>query len=117
MEILGGLNLSQKQFQQMCIAAGCDYLTNVKGVGIHTAFRFVKHSTKDLLELLVKKGGSEEYKNCFSKVGTVFKHQTVFDLNTNSTVPLEKCEVDLSEDVQYLCGKYPYAIYILNDCL
>ncbi|CAB4016217.1 exonuclease 1-like, partial [Paramuricea clavata] len=29
-EILGGLNLSQKQFQQMCIAAGCDYLTNVK---------------------------------------------------------------------------------------
>jgi 5'-3' exonuclease len=53
-EILGGLNLNQKQFRQMCIAAGCDYLTNVKGVGIHTAFRFVKHSTEDLLELLIK---------------------------------------------------------------
>ena len=109
-EILGGLNLNQKQFRQMCIAAGCDYLTNVKGVGIHTAFRFVKHSTEDLLELLIKKGGTEDYKNCFSKVETVFKHQTVFDLNTNSTVPLEKCEVDLPEDVQYLCGKYPYTV-------
>jgi hypothetical protein len=65
----------------------------VKGVGIHTAFRFAKHLTEDLLELLIKKGGTEDYKNCFSKVETVFKHQIVFDLNTNSTVPLENCDV------------------------
>ncbi|CAB4001803.1 Exonuclease 1 [Paramuricea clavata] len=47
-EILDDFNLNHEQFRQMCIAAGCNYLTNVKGVGIHTEFCFVKHSTEDL---------------------------------------------------------------------
>lgn len=89
----------------MCIAAGCDYLRNVKGVGIHTAYHFVHQSTGNFLELLLKRGGSEEYKNSFKKVEKVFKHQTVFNFNSHSATPLEKCEADLTEDVQYLCGK------------
>ena len=32
-DILAGLSINLKQFQQMCIAAGCDYHRNVKGVG------------------------------------------------------------------------------------
>jgi hypothetical protein len=107
-EILGGLNLNQKQFRQMCIAAGCDYKCercwHTHSISFCKTFDWGFVGTID-------KGGTEDYKNCFSKVETVFKHQTVFDLNTNSTVPLEKCEVDLPEDVQYLCGKYPYTIY------
>ena len=27
-EVLEGLKISKKQFQEMCIAAGCDYLKN-----------------------------------------------------------------------------------------
>ena len=46
-DILSGLNINQQQFQQMCIAAGCDYLANVKGVGIHTAYRFVSQPIGD----------------------------------------------------------------------
>ena len=106
-DILSGLNINQKQFQQMCIAAGCDYLANVKGVGIHTAYRFVSQPIGDLLERLLKIGGSEEYKNYFRKIEKVFKHQTVFNMDSHSTAPLEKCETDLTEDVQCLCGKYP----------
>ena len=37
-EILEGLKLNMTQFEKMCIAAGCDFLRNVKGVGIQRAF-------------------------------------------------------------------------------
>ena len=36
-EILERLQLSRRQIRQMCIAAGYDYLKNVKGIGIHRA--------------------------------------------------------------------------------
>ena len=39
--ILAGLNITFKQFQSMCVLAGCDYLKNVQGVGIHTAYKMV----------------------------------------------------------------------------
>ena len=29
-EVLEGLKISEKQFQEMCIAAGCDYLKNIR---------------------------------------------------------------------------------------
>ena len=41
------------QFVEGCIAAGCDYLRNVPGVGINRAFMFVKAGT--LFEELKKK--------------------------------------------------------------
>lgn len=106
-EILDGLNLSMKQFQKMCVAAGCDYLSNVKGVGIHRAFQMVV-SGGDLLQLLESKGASKEYIGCFTKAVAVFQHQTVFDLGTCSTVSLDKWDTDPPSDVQYLCGKYPF---------
>lgn len=105
-EILDGLNINIKQFQQMCIAAGCDYLKNVKGVGIVKAFQFVR-SKFDLLDLLSQRGASKEYKEDFCKAEAVFRHQTVFDLEKCSAVPLEKWETDPSMDVQNFCGKYP----------
>ena len=110
-DVLDGLKLSKKQFQQMCIAAGCDYHRNVKGVGIHKAFQMVA-SEGAILELLAKRGASNEYKECFYKAEAVFQHQTVFDLVTCSTVPLEKCETKQTSDVQFLCGKYPFATCI-----
>jgi hypothetical protein len=32
---MSGLKLSFQQFQKLCLAAGCDYVENVKGIGIH----------------------------------------------------------------------------------
>ena len=109
-EILDGLKLSMKQFHQMCIAAGCDYLSNIRGVGIQRAFEMVA-SHGDLLELLSRRGASQEYKACFGRVEAVFQHQTVFNLSTCTTVPLERWETDPSSDLQNLCGKYPFSIY------
>ena len=93
----------------MCIAAGCDYLANVKGVGIHIAYRFVSQPNGDLLERLLKVGGSEECKNYFRKVEKVFKHQTVFNMDSHSTAPLEKCETNLTEAHKYCQSHVTYS--------
>ena len=52
-KILDGLKVTMIQFVEGCIAAGCDYLRNVAGVGINRAFMFVKAGT--LFEELKKK--------------------------------------------------------------
>ena len=67
----------------MCIIAGCDYLRNVKGIGIKRAFQLVT-SEHDLMELLSLRGEN------FYRVEQVFKHQTVFDLEKCYTVPLQE---------------------------
>ena len=102
-EILEGLKLNMTQFQKMCIAAGYDFLRNVKGVGIQRAFEMAS-SEGDMLEALSRKGADEEYCGNFIKAMTVFNHQTVFDLECCSTVPLKKWDTDPSMDIQYLCG-------------
>ena len=104
--ILDGLDLNMGQFRRMCIIAGCDYLINVKGIGIKRAFQLVI-SKHDLMELLSLRGASDEYKEKFYKVEQVFKHQTVFDLEKCITVPLQECTTKLPSDVQHLCGEYP----------
>lgn len=106
-DVLDGLKLSMKEFRKACIAAGCDYLKNVKGVGIQRAFQMV--ASGQLMELLVGRGASKEYLESFSKAEAVFEHQTVFNLGTCSTVPLKKWETNPPADLQYLCGEYPLA--------
>ena len=104
-EILEGLELSRTQFQHLCIAAGCDYLKNVAGIGVHRAYNFIQKGT--LMKSLAEKGASKEYQEYFYKIEAVFQHQTVFDLESCSTVPLEKWENIPPKDVQHLCGEYP----------
>ena len=104
-EILEGLQLSRRQFLQMCIAAGCNYLKNVKGIGIHRAYVLVKQG--NLMESLTEKGASQEYQDYFHKVEAVFQHQTVYDLISVSTMPLKNLETAPLVDVQHFCGKYP----------
>ena len=96
-EILEGLKVNIKQFQEICIAAGCDYLKNIKGIGIHRVFYL--SATGDILEALAQKGTDETYQANFHKAMAVAHHQTVFDLETCCTVPLRKWETDPSMDV------------------
>ncbi|XP_028410371.1 exonuclease 1-like [Dendronephthya gigantea] len=103
-EILNGLNLNHKKFKQMCIAAGCDYVKNLKGVGIHTAYRLIQQPNEDLCELLLKKAGTQEYKDHFIGAEAIFRHQTLFNLDILSTTHLHECETALSAVVQHLCG-------------
>jgi hypothetical protein len=60
------------------------------------------------MELLSQRGASEDYMEKLGQVEEVFKHQTVFDLQTCTTVPLLNNQTALSMDVQLLCVKYPY---------
>lgn len=92
-EVLEGLKISKKQFQEMCIAAGCDYLKNIRGVGIARAFQLAA-TGGDILEALVQRGADETYQANFHKAMAVFHHQTVFDVKSCSTVPLEKWDTD-----------------------
>ena len=62
-EILSGLNLSMTYFQQMCIAAGCDYLKNLKGIGINRAFQMVSENGNVLNALKGKERMRSTVKN------------------------------------------------------
>lgn len=76
--VLESLKLSMIEFRKVCIASGCDYLKNVRGIGIERAFKMV--AAGKLKELLGKGGAPEDYWESFFKAEAVFQHQTVFNL-------------------------------------
>ena len=105
--ILAGLNITFKQFQSMCVLAGCDYLKNVQGVGIHTAYKMVC-ANEDLSQTLKGRGAPAPYMDGYNKAMAVFNHQTVFDLKLKCTAPLHEWEIDVSTDLLVHCGEYPF---------
>ena len=113
-EVLAGLKLNFSQFQQIGIAAGCDYLKNIFGVGISRACDLVS-SRSNLLESLAEWGAGDEYQEAYYKAETLFQHQTVFDISFCTTVPLKRWGTDPPIDTQFLCGKYPFFHYSLNN--
>ncbi len=107
-EILVGLKLNFQQFQNMCILARCDYLHNVKGVGVCRAYDMIV-SSDNLFDQLKKKGASSDYEEHFHQTKAVFTHQTICDVETLKTVPLQIWEsnTDVSVETKMLCGRYP----------
>ena len=105
--ILAGLNITLKQFQSMCVLAGCDYLKNIPGVGIHKAYKIVC-ANENLSQTLTKISAPASYMDGYNKAMGVFNHQTVFDLNLKCTVPLHEWEIDVSADLLVQCGEYPF---------
>ena len=87
----------------MCIVAGCDYVKNVRGIGINCTFQSAP-GDEEMFNNLKRKGADKEYCIKFNNVITVFRHQTVFDIDTCSTVPLEGWDSDPSMEIQYLFG-------------
>ena len=53
-EILDGLKLTLVEFQAMCSVAGCNYLDNVRGIGIQREYALV--CGKNLFDDLLRKG-------------------------------------------------------------
>ena len=106
-KILAGLSITFKQFQSMCVLARCDYLKNVQGVGIHTAYEMVC-ANEDLSQTLGRaRGAPASYMDGYNKATAVFNHQTVFDLKLKHTAPLHEWEIDVSADLVH-CGEYPF---------
>ena len=88
--------------------AGCDYLPNIKGFGLHKGKQIIDMND-DFILMLEKMGvAPEDYREKFVEATMIFQHQTVFDPTTKKSVPLceWKCEED-QEKHQLKCGKYP----------
>ena len=104
--ILSGLNTTKTEFVHGCIAAGCDYLSNVRGVGIHRAFSFVKSGK--LFEELKKKHSPANYDDLFQMALAVFQHQSVFNPTLLTVQPLNPWTEDPGDEVKHFCGLYPF---------
>lgn len=104
-QVLDGLKLNFQQFQELCIAARCDYVENVKGIGINRAYAFV--CGQSLLEELAKKGAAVDYEEHFTNALAVFNHQTVFSIDSMKCVPLNEWNKPVPDKLQHFCGLYP----------
>ena len=83
------------QFRAMAILSGCDYLPSIPGVGLKTAWTFLrKYRTPEnvirALRLEGKKSVPQGYLEAFVVTEKVFLHQRVYD-------PLKEMLVNLTE--------------------
>lgn len=105
--ILQTLNLNSSQFLSMCIVAGCDFLPNIKGIGIHRASQLVTRN--DFLdELSRNRYAPPDYCTRFKQACAVFKHQAIYDLDCKEVRALTAWEAG-EDKAQFsmACGKYP----------
>ena len=105
--ILQELHLDSSQFLYMCIVAGCDFLPNIKGIGIHRASQVV--TRKDFLnEIGNHRNAPSDYCKGFKQACAVFKHQAIYDLDSKCVRPLTVWEPGEDEaQFSMACGEYP----------
>jgi exonuclease-1 len=105
------MNISMEQFLHSCIAAGCDYLKNVRGIGIHKAFQlYMQEPPIDVFAELSKRGAPHDYKDKFLMTKSVFLHQTVFDPIGLKTRQIHEWLTPPSQELQHYCGVYPFML-------
>lgn len=105
-KVLQHLQINQDTFLRMCIAAGCDHLKNMRGIGIKRAKEIV---TQD--EFLDKLTGLANcpvnYATDFRRAELVFRHQTVFNVVEDCLAPLHSwTDAPANDDIK-ACGQYP----------
>jgi exonuclease-1 len=100
------LGLNSTQFLDLCILAGCDYFKNVKGIGIHTAYKMLqKYTTSCILEQLTHK--VLDYSTQFTRAKAVFQHQSVFYIFSHAIQPCNAWDCEPTTEIQHACGEYP----------
>ncbi|PQE07924.1 hypothetical protein CJF32_00003051 [Rutstroemia sp. NJR-2017a WRK4] len=61
-KVLTGLNMDRKQFVDLCILLGCDYLDPIPKIGPHTALKLIReHGTLENLVEWIKSDKKERY--------------------------------------------------------
>jgi 5'-3' exonuclease len=109
-EILSQLNMDKDKFTDMCIAAGCDYLHNIQGIGISKAKKIVCEHPQYLNTFQSLQSAPEDYSKCFAETRIVFHSQTVINPSTCQTVPLNEYQNPMEDELKHLCGKYPFSL-------
>lgn len=96
--------LTYDQFISMCVAAGCDYLKNIKTIGIYKAKQLVKKDNF-LDELQKHKFASANYREAFLQARSVFLHQLVYHIKAQRVQPL--CEWEEGKEMlqNQICGQ------------
>ena len=106
------LQLTQENFLDMCIVAGCDYLNNIRGIGINKARKLIVDESDFLSILQGMAHAPQEYSANFLKAKAIFLHQTVINPLNGTIVPLTRCEdtpnFQKTQEYQIICGGYPF---------
>ena len=111
-KVLKHLNLDPDKFTDMCIAAGCDYVNNIRGIGINKAKKIICENKMYLNVLQSLKFAPADYNKCFKEAQMVFHHQTVIDPSICETVPLKITNGNIMDnELQRICGEYPFSLY------
>ncbi|KAJ3431578.1 exonuclease [Anaeramoeba flamelloides] len=93
----------EEKFLRMCVLSGCDFLSNIRGIGIQRAFQFTNstESMSQVFELieqdnrfLIPNGYIERFKLSL----LTFLHQKVFDIVNKKLVPLRPYNPEISWD-------------------
>ena len=92
----------------MCIAAGCDYLKNIRGIGVKRAKDIVsQEGFREKMRQL--QHAPPDYIADFSRAEFIFLHQTVFNVTENCVMPLHPITSDnFSNGDLEACGQYPF---------
>lgn len=102
----------------MCIVAGCDYLDNVRGIGINKARKLISDDSNFLSVLQGMSHAPKEYSSDFLKAKAIFLHQTVINPLNGTTVPLTRWEdtpnFQKTEEYQIICGNILSREYGVN---
>lgn len=111
-DLLKAFDLSHDKFLNWCILAGCDYLPNLKGIGIKKA-KQIRDTGDDVLSVVEALDTEPaDYIQKFIEAKIIFLHQTVIDPVSKKSIALHEWEdTSALEKYQTQCGKYPYIKY------
>eukprot|EP00048_Salpingoeca_helianthica_P020639 m.7625 g.7625 ORF g.7625 m.7625 type:complete len:803 (+) comp5069_c0_seq1:158-2566(+) len=94
------------RFRQLCIFAGCDYLGNVPGVGLKTAYKLLKKHGDAAKVILALRGQGTvlepDYETKFQKAELTFKYHLVWDPRQQCVVPFTPYPLDPDFDAAQL---------------
>lgn len=101
---------SDREFRRMAIMGGCDYLDNIQGMGLKTAYRLIrKHKTIERVLKAVQFDGKfkvpQGYLEAFFQAELTFLHQWVYCPEMKSLVNFTPLEGATLEEMPFI-GQY-----------
>ena len=107
------MKLCDEKFLSLCIMAGCDYLQNVRGIGINKAKQIID-TADDFISFVEKMTEAPcDYGQSFFEAKMIFLHQTVIDPDSRKSIPLSQWEdKNVQQKHQLKCGEYPLKLMI-----
>lgn len=114
-KVLEGLEVSQKEFIDLCILLGCDYTDNIKGIGPFRAYKLIKEHKS--IEEALKHIDKEKH-----KIPEDFLYKEAHQLFVNPDVSNEDIKLDWKDPdeegvVQFLCNEKGFNVDRVKNAL